>query len=430
MSEHAKLSPSGAEKWMSCPGSAALEAGEPDSSNDYSDEGTAAHFLASECLVTNLWADGFTGQTIGIWGGRAAWLYGGETPNNQFTVDDDMANHVNVYVHKVREYADNKSLMVEQRMGIGHLTGEKDACGTADAVVIDTVNREIIVIDLKYGMREVDGERNKQLMIYALAALEKFSMYEGEFVRVRTVIIQPRIGHFPEWSCSVDELMDFGIQVRAAAMECHKAVEFSQGGLTDMRGWLVPGAHCQKNYCKARAKCPALRDQIAETVFGDFENLDQPIAQAPVPVEVLTNETLAHCLSKVSMIEDWCKAVRAKVEAELFAGRPVPGYKLVQGKKGNRQWSDKEQAEATMKAFKLKVEEMYDLKLISPTTAEKLAKSGTIGPRQWPKLNTLVTQSEGSPSVAPESDKRPAIDVRPNADDFEDVSEPSFADML
>jgi hypothetical protein len=351
-------------------------------------------------------------------------LYGGETPNNQFTVDDDMANHVNVYVHKVREYADNKSLMVEQRMPIGHLTGEAEACGTADAVVIDTINREIIVIDLKYGMREVDGERNKQLMIYALAALEQFSMYEGEFERVRTVIIQPRIGHFPEWSCSVDELLAFGDEVRAAAKECHNAVEFSRGGLTDMRGWLKPGPHCQKNYCKARAKCPALANLVQDTVDADFEDMDKAIPPSS------SNEQLARQMAAVPLIEDWCKAVRAKLEAELFAGRPVPGYKLVQGKKGNRQWSDKEQAEATMKAFKLKVEEMYDLKLISPTSAEKLAKSGTIGPRQWPKLNSLVTQSEGSPSVAPESDKRPAIDVRPNADDFEDVAEPSFADMI
>lgn len=423
MAEHAKLSPSGAEKWMTCPGSAVLEADEPDSSNDYSDEGTAAHFLASECLVTNTDAEGFTGQVIGIWRGKADWMYGRETPDNQFTVDGEMAGHVQTYLNGVREYALGGKLHVEQRMPIGHLTWEADACGTADAVIIQ--DGEIIVIDLKYGMKEVNGDRNKQLMIYALAALEKFSMYPGEFQTVRTVIIQPRIGHYPEWSCTVGELLAFGDEVRAAANETRKAQAFSDGGIFDMRGWLNPGPHCQKNYCKARHKCPALAQFVTDSVGADFENLNK-IRHAPE----LDAPSLGTKMDAIPMIEDWCKAIRAKVEAELFAGRAVPGYKLVPGKKGNRQWSDKEQAEATMKAFKLKVEEMYDLKLISPTSAEKLAKTGTIGPRQWPKLTALVTQSEGSPSVAHESDKRPALDIRPNADDFEDITEPSYEDMI
>jgi uncharacterized protein DUF2800 len=428
MSEHAKLSPSGAEKWMTCPGSAALEAGEPDSSNDYSDEGTAAHFLASECLVTRTDAAGFKGQQIGIWGGRAAWFgaFGSAfgSPSNTFEVDDGMVTHVQTYLDKVREYANGGTLHVEQRMSIGHLTGEADAAGTGDAVIVQ--DGEIIVADLKYGMREVDGERNKQLMIYALAALEKFSMYEGEFTTIRTVIIQPRIGHFPEWSCTVEELQAFAGEVRAAAVECHKAVEFSDGGLVDMRGWLVPGAHCQKNYCKARATCPALSKFVTDAINMDFEDLTSygsAVMQAdPEPVD------LGKMMQAIPMIEDWCKAVRAKVESKLFAGEPVPGYKLVQGKKGNRQWTSKDEAEAMLKGFKLKVEEMYDLKLVSPTTAEKLAKAGTIGPRQWPKLSGYITQSEGSPSVAPESDKRPALDIKPAAEDFEDLT--TIEDMI
>ena len=47
---HAKLSPSSADRWMVCPGSTVLEAGKPDSSSDFADEGTAAHFLAATCL--------------------------------------------------------------------------------------------------------------------------------------------------------------------------------------------------------------------------------------------------------------------------------------------------------------------------------------------------------------------------------------------
>jgi hypothetical protein len=89
---------------------------------------------------------------------------------------------------------------------------------------------------------------------------------------------------------------------------------------------------------------------------------------------------------------------------------------------GNRKWADVEEAEATLKAFRLKTEEMYDLSLISPTTAEKLVGNKTIGPRQWKKLLPLITRAEGQPSVAPESDKRPALVVAADTADFDVVT--------
>ena len=73
--------------------------------------------------------------------------------------------------------------------------------------------------------------------------------------------------------------------------------------------------------------------------------------------------------------------------------------------------------------MRLKQEQMYDLKLISPTTAEKLHSTGAIGPRQWPKLQGLITQADGAPSVAPDADKRPALAVSATADEFQDETE-------
>jgi hypothetical protein len=130
--------------------------------------------------------------------------------------------------------------------------------------------------------------------------------------------------------------------------------------------------------------------------------------------------SLSIAMAAVPLVEDWCKAVRARLEAELLAGKPVPGFKLVQGRNGARKWADEKTAEAALKKMKLKVEEMYDLKLITPPAAEKLAKAGTIGPKQWPSLQGLIVQKPGPPSVAPESDKRPAYSP---ADDFETINE-------
>ena len=111
----------------------------------------------------------------------------------------------------------------------------------------------------------------------------------------------------------------------------------------------------------------------------DFDDLDVDITpNVEAAIEALKqcdNTRLAQIMNAADLIEGFIKAVRARVEAQLFEGQPVPGYKLVQGKKGARQWADPTTAEATLKAMRLKTEQMYDLKLISPTTAEKLHKA-------------------------------------------------------
>jgi hypothetical protein len=164
---------------------------------------------------------------------------------------------------------------------------------------------------------------------------------------------------------------------------------------------------CQ--WCRAKAICPALRT----SVMDDFDTV--------VP-ETADQDDLARVMANANLIEGWVKAVRAEVERRLLAGEPVTGYKLVQGKRGNRMWVNPDDAEAALKAMRIKHDQMYDYKLASPTTIEKLAKAEEIGPRQWAKIQALITQSEGQPSVAPESDKRPALVTSAAASDFDDVT--------
>lgn len=59
-----------------------------------------------------------------------------------------------------------------------------------------------------------------------------------------------------------------------------------------------------------------------------------------------------------------------------------------------------------MKSMRLKQDEMYERKLISPTAAEKVLKQN---PAKWDKLQKLITRNPGKPSVAPAADKRPAL---------------------
>lgn len=429
---HSYWSASKFESLMLCPGKIVLEDGAPDNTNAYAAEGTAAHQVLTWALQEDRPASAYIGRVIHLDERGKAFDPVDDEATFTFVVDEEMAEHVQTCIDYCLDLkGDDGVLFADIRVNYSTYldVAEDTAWGTADVIIAR--GDELIVVDFKYGRGvEVDAEKNPQMSLYGLGALQAYQGLVADFNRVRMAISQPRVKSAPsEWDCSVEELEAWGRSTaRSAVNSCRMAEQCKNDtpGITFefwAQTYLRPAEKACK-FCKAKATCPALSREVADTVSAS--------GAAPEEFADLTVDTthqhstaawISTALSKVDMIEDWCKAIRAEAERRLLAGEKVPGFKVVAGKKGNRQWADAKAAEETLKTMRVKLEDMYDFKLISPTTAEKLAKAGTIGPRQWPKLQGLITQNDGKPHVAPESDPRQALEVKPVVEDFETVAD-------
>lgn len=430
---HSYWSASKFESIMLCPGKIVLEDGAPENTSSYAAEGTAAHQVLTWALQEDRPAAAYIGRQIHL--DRAGKVCEPADAAYTYEVDAEMAEHVQVCVDYVNDLrGDDGVVFADIRVNYSSYldTPVESAWGTADVVVAR--GSELIVVDFKYGRGvEVSAERNPQMSLYALGALYAYQGLVADFTRVRMAIVQPRVKRAPsEWDCSVEELEAWGRSTARSAVASALLAAQTFGAEDWQETFLRPGEK-QCKFCKAKATCPALRAEVASAVSpsvgapaspDEFADLDVLAAEE---LQYADEAWLSVALGKIDLVEDWCKAVRAEAERRLLAGQPVPGWKLVQGKKGARQWADAKAAEDALKSMRLKQEDMYEMKLISPTTAEKLYKAGTIGPRQWPRIQELITQSEGKPHVAPESDPRPALEVKPVVEEFADLTTDDIA---
>lgn len=387
-SKHALLGPSSSARWLACPPSARLTEFMPNETSVYAEEGTKAHYLCEQVVR----------RSIPGWEGLP------EAPMQDLWNSDDytpeMKEAAKLYADFIHtlyaEFKHTPTVCVEQHVKMTRWVPE--CFGTCDCLLIG--DGILHVVDFKYGAGvPVSPEENTQMMLYALGAWELFRATD-QINTVRMSIVQPRIQSEPEtWEIPENDL------TRWAESFLKPMAQLAWEG----KGQLNPGEK-QCRWCKAKAQCRAWKDKYGPLAGFVAETI--PEARDP---RLLTDEEIGDWLTQVQGLADYVKCLETYAQQQLQSGKPVPGWKLVEGR-STRRFTDQDAAFRAMEASGIQEAMLYERTPISLTAAEKL-----LGKKHFAEVcGSYVEKPKGSPKLAPESDKRPAYDP---AEGFEVVKE-------
>lgn len=382
---HAKLSASGAKKWIACPGSVLLEANAPDKPSAYATEGTTAHALgeAKIRLATKEYTKAKYHKAI-----------------KELEIDDEMEEYTDAYrdfvieqFNQAKQYTPDAILLLEQRLDFSEYVPE--GFGTGDCVIIGAGKLQII--DLKYGKGvPIQAEGNPQMRLYALGALAAYDfLYDIE--EIDMCIFQPRIDNIDDAVMTAKELRAWGEEIRPAAQKAFSGTEE-----------FCAGNHCDSNFCRARPFCRAYAERKQEMAKYDFKKPAQ-----------LTPEEISEILEQAEALAKWATLIKDYALNEAVSNGVVfPGYKVVEGR-SNRVFSiDDTLIAGVLIAKGYNEDSFYPRKLIGIGAMEKY-----LGKKDFGKLlGEFVIKPKGKPTLVPESDKRPAWNSAAAAmEDFEDI---------
>ena len=364
---HALLSASSAHRWLNCPPSAVAAEAYPEQDTEFTQEGTLAHEVAEYVARTNpevhFNLDAYLGEHHGC--------------------DQEMVECAKGYADYIQEQtkSDDTIVLLEQRVDFSPWV--PDGFGTCDCIILqgDTMT----IIDYKYGQGvPVDAKDNPQLRLYALGALNDYGIaYDVDKVEMH--IYQPRINNVSADSMTVDELIDWADKtVKPVAQKAAKG-----------KGSYSAGAWCK--FCPHAGRCRQLTKTCTEFVETHSLRVAVPVLAPHEVAEVLTMEPL---------LALWLKRVKAQALTTLLDGGAIPGYKVVEGKLGNRKWTDEVAVAKALGAAGYGTGEYTELKLLSPAAMDK-----AIGKKKVAELlDGLIERAPGAPTIAPQTDKRPAYD--------------------
>lgn len=376
-SDHALLSASGAHRWLKCPPSAVLESGEPDSSSAAAEQGTVAHALAEWKLRRAL-------HQAPTFKPESDWI-----DDEMESLTDDYITFVQEHISLARETCGDPQVLIEQRLDFSHVV--PGGFGTGDCVII--AEPKLQIIDLKYGQGVlVEAAHNPQLMLYALGAIHAFGdLYDIETVTV--TIYQPRRGNVDTWEVPVADL-----QAWAETEVKPKAELAAVGG-----GEFCPGRWCQ--FCRIAPTCRARAEANLALAQLEF-----------APPAELTDAEIADVLTRIPQLKTWAADVESYALSQAVnQGKHWDGFKLVAGRSIRKYTDETKVAEAAQAAG---YTDIYDKRLITLTAMEKLMGKKTFNEI----LGDLVVKPAGKPTLVPDTDKRPALDIRSAESEFTKTS--------
>lgn len=370
--QHALLSASGAHRWLECPPSAVLEAGLQDSSSAAAEQGTVAHALA-EWKLRRALHDAPTTKPVSSW-----------HDEQMDALTDDYVAFVQERLRDVRQGCADPQVLIEQRLDFNHIV--PGGFGTGDAVIM--AEPVLHIIDLEYGQGVlIEAERNPQLMLYALGALEAFgSLYDIDEVAV--TIFQARRSNVSTWTIPVVELETWAEQVVKP-----RAALAASGG-----GEFAPGEWCR--FCKLAPTCRTRAEANLALAKHEF-----------APPAELDDDEIAAVLVQLPQLKAWATDVEAyTLSLAVNQGKTWPGFKLVEGR-SIRKYADEA---AVAQAAEAAGVDVWDRKLKSITALEK-----QLGKKRFSDLlGDLVVKPAGKPALIPVSDKRPALTLGDPANEF------------
>ena len=366
--KHAVLSASSSERWLNCPPSARLCEAYEDKGSDYAAEGTDAHALCEFRLK----------QALGI---------PADDPIENLTwyneeMEDCAAGYA-AYVSELLETAKQTCadpvVMIEQRVDFSRWV--KEGFGTADCIVI--ADGVLNICDYKNGQGcLVLAERNPQMMLYALGALEIFDgIYDIDTVRM--TIYQPRKSNISVYEMDKADLYEW------ANSELTQKAQLAYEG----QGSFSCGEWCR--FCKAKAECRERAEANLALARYEF--------QTPA---LLADEEIADILGKVDALTAWASDVKEYALQQAVSGTAFPGWKLVEGR-SNRRYTSETAVAAAVEGAGF---DPYERKVLGITAMQKL-----LGKSRFEELLApYIEKPQGRPTLVRSSDKRPEWNTAKN----------------
>ncbi len=386
MGTHAILSASSAHRWMHCTPSARLEETFENTTSVFAEEGTFMHELGELKLRKYI-------DEINVTAYKKKLK---ELKANQF-YNSEIDEAVEIYVSFARELIEETKkkckdpiVLLEQRLDFSKYV--EKGFGTGDLVVV--ADKNLHVVDLKGGQGvKVSSEKNPQMMLYALGALQLFDcLYDIHIVRMS--ICQPRLENISTYEISVKELLDWAENILKPAADL---------------AWNGEGEFCPSEYtckfCRAKAICKARAEKNLEIARFEFRQ-----------ASLLTKDEILEILSKVDEITAWCKDIWSYAEVKALDGEEFEGFKVVEGR-SNRTYSDENAVILKLTETGYSEDEIFTKSLKGITALEK-----TLGKKVFAQmLDGLIVKPQGKSILVPISDKRQPIKINNTAEaDFKE----------